>query len=98
MRHALLLAMILCVAGCAKWVNPDLTDSESSKRRLAEDTAICEAIKNETLPEQYGLDRESTVPIDVEQMANQLHNWVDETDRDVIFDRCMQDRGWRRRR
>lgn len=81
--------------GCARYVNPDITDPREAKARLARDTKLCQSLANEYVPPTYGMQRYTSDPT-IEGQADQYVANVLEGDANTdVFSRCMRDRGWR---
>lgn len=94
----LALALVLAfgvLAGCARYVNPDIADPAQAKAKLAEDTALCKAEANETVPESYGMQRYEFDPTIEAQATRYVANVAQDDANTDVFDRCMRNRGWR---
>jgi hypothetical protein len=90
----LLMAALACV-GCARYVNPDITDPRESRSRLAADKSLCQALANERVPPSYGADRYGSDPTFEGQADQYVADVLQDDVHDSVFDRCLRDRGWR---
>lgn len=88
------LLLVLC-AGCARYVNPDITDPKEAKARLAKDTALCKSLANEYVPPTYGMQRYTSDPTIEAQADQYVANVLEDDANNDVFTRCMRDRGWR---
>ncbi len=92
---AILAALFL--AGCAPhWVNPQITNPEEAKRRLALDNSYCRKIEDMFEDRVNIQDRISFDPSPVGRMANYYHNYTADQNRVNLYEKCMQGRGWSR--
>lgn len=83
------------LAGCGHYVNADLADPAQAKAKLAEDTAICKAEANETVPESYGMERYEFDPTIEAQATRYVADVAQDDANTDVFHRCMRNRGWR---
>lgn len=85
---------ILVLAGCGRYVNPDITDPAQARAQLAEDKALCQALANTAVPPTYGLERREADPTVEAQADRYVANVLEDDANAGAFDRCLHDRGW----
>ena len=94
--RCLLFVTALVTAGCGQaYVNPDITDPATVKKRLAADSALCRQEANEDVPPTYGLERFEFDPTIEAQATRYVANVVEDDSHQDVYSRCMRNRGWR---
>jgi len=87
--------VVAVAAGCARYVNPDITDPREARARLAADKSLCQSLANETVPPSYGEARYSPDPTIEGQTVQYLGDVLEDDAHDNVYARCLRDRGWR---
>jgi hypothetical protein len=94
----LALALVLAglsLAGCGRYVNPDIADPAQARAQLAEDKALCQSLANQAVPPTYGMERYETDPTVEAQAGRYVANVLEDDANADAFTRCLRDRGWR---
>ncbi len=97
MKIATALVCLLLLTACGhRWGSDQYADSAEAKRALASTKKLCQDYAQEMQALNYGFNRYSRVDQPLEDMANTMHNWVEDQSRQDLFTSCMQDHGWKR--
>lgn len=87
--------LCLSLSACAsKWTSNNYVDQAAASRALGADKKLCQDFAREQQALNFGFNRYSRVQQPLEEAANYLHNYAEGMDRQDIFTKCMNDRGW----